>query len=103
MAAAFGVRHVEVVAFLVDTTGLTHDLSGVSLDRVHSPFHLEVLLTWGEGFVPLACCSQPSALCCAGALQALALAIVLPLQASLPYRAPVANDFLVEIFSPLQS
>jgi len=37
------------------------------------------------------------------ALRALALAIVLPLRASLPYRAPVASDFLVEIFSPLQS
>ena len=66
LAAAFGVRHIEVVAFLNDTTGLAHYLRGISLDRVHRPFHLEVLLPWGEGFVPLACRSQPSALCCAG-------------------------------------
>jgi hypothetical protein len=36
-------------------------------------------------------------------LRASALAVVLPLLASRPYRAPVAIDFLVEIFSPLQS
>ena len=53
-AAAFGVRHIEVVAFLDDTTGLAHDLRGISLDRVHRHFHLEVLFPWGEGFVPLA-------------------------------------------------
>jgi hypothetical protein len=65
-AAAVGVRHIEMVAFLDGTTGLTHDLRGIPLDRVHSPFQLEVLLTWGEGFVPFACRSQPSAFCCAG-------------------------------------
>jgi len=37
------------------------------------------------------------------ALGSLALAIVLPLRASLPYKSPVASDFLVEIFSPLHS
>jgi len=102
LEATFGVRHIEVVAFLDDTTGFTHGLRGISLDRVHSPFHLEVLLTWGEGFVPLTCRSQPSAVR-AFTLRALALAIVLPLRASLPYKAPVASDFLVKIFSPLHS
>ena len=65
-AAVFGVRRIEVVAFLNDTTSLAHDLRGIFLNRVHRPFNLEVLLPWGEGFVLLACRSRPSALCCAG-------------------------------------
>ena len=83
-AAAFRVRHIEVVAFLNDTTSLAHDLRGISLNRVHRPFNLEVLLPWGEGLVTLACHSQPSALCCA-----LALAIVFPLR-----------ETLLDIFKP---
>ena len=67
-AAAVGVRHIKVVAFLNGTRSLTHDLRGISLDRVHSPFHLEVLVTQGdsESVVPFACRSQSSAFCCAG-------------------------------------
>jgi len=45
LAASIGVRHIELVALLDDPTCLTHDLRGISLDCVDSPFHMEVMLT----------------------------------------------------------
>ena len=43
-AAAVRVRHIEVVALLDSPTCLTHDLCGISLDSVDSPFYLEIML-----------------------------------------------------------